>query len=93
MSSIPLSARERKISKVSDSWIRIDVKKHDNLHHIDFNKEKIQYRKAEMENKDKDKDKKDVKIQKMPILSANRDNRRIKTANRATMSKDLISQS
>ena len=91
MSSIPLSARERKISKVSDSWIRIDVKNHDNLHHIDFNKEKIQYRKAEMENKNKDK--KDVKIQKMPILSANRDNRRIKTANRATMNKDLISQS
>ena len=46
-----------------------------------------------MENKDKEKDKKDVKIQKMPILSANRDNRRIKTANRATMSKDLVSQS
>ena len=52
---MPLSARERKISKVSESWIRINVKDHDNLHQIDFNKERIKYRKAEKDNEEKEK--------------------------------------
>ena len=44
------------MSKVSDSWIRINVKEHDNLHHIDFNREKLKFREAEKAGgKEKDK--------------------------------------
>ena len=84
---MPLSARERKISKVSESWIRINVKDHDNLHQIDFNKERIKYRKAEKDNEEKEK--KGVNVEKVPIPSANIATRRIKTANRATGNRDL----